>query len=143
MTEYRYPDGTTYSGQWNDQGHRHGYGHLVFPDGSKYWGVFDNGMYSGLGVMTFQDGSRYEGEFKQGKFHGLGVFQRADRMMFEGQFKDGKIWGMGLVTFSDSTHGLPRNEGYFESNQIMRREKCSMMVHRARELAKRAAHPRS
>lgn len=56
--EYKYPDGSTYNGQWNENGQRHGYGQLAFPDGSKYWGFFDNGLCSGLGVMTFQDGSR-------------------------------------------------------------------------------------
>ncbi|XP_070212255.1 MORN repeat-containing protein 4-like [Littorina saxatilis] len=139
--EYRYPDGTVYNGQWNEHGHRHGYGHLAYPDGSNYWGHFDNGLYGGLGVMAFQDGSRYAGEFRHGKFHGLGVFQRADNMMFEGEFKEGKIWGMGLVTFPDGTHGLPRNEGYFEYNQIVRREKCPTVIHRAQEVAKRAEHP--
>ena len=48
----------------------------------------------------------------------------------------------GLVTFPDGSHGLPRNEGYFELNQIVRREKCRMVVHRAQEAAKRAEHPR-
>lgn len=56
--EFRYPDGSVYNGQWNEHGHRHGYGNLVFPDGNKYWGFFDNGLYGGLGVMAFQDGSR-------------------------------------------------------------------------------------
>ena len=48
----------------------------------------------------------------------------------------------GLVTFPDGSHGLPRNEGYFELNQIVRREKCPMVVHRAKEAARRAEHPR-
>lgn len=56
--EYRYPDGSVYNGQWNEHGHRHGYGHLVFPDGNSYWGLFDNGLFGGLGVMAFQDGAR-------------------------------------------------------------------------------------
>lgn len=140
-SEYRYPDGSVYKGEWNEHGHRHGYGHLSFPDGSSYWGHFDNGQFGGLGVMTLQDGSRYEGEFRQGKFQGLGMFHRADRMTFEGEFKDGKIHGLGLVTFPDGTHGLPRNEGYFEANHLVRREKCPMLVHRAREAAKRARNP--
>lgn len=56
--EYKYQDGSLYNGQWNEHGHRHGYGHLAFPDGNNYWGFFDNGLYGGLGVMVFQDGSR-------------------------------------------------------------------------------------
>ncbi|XP_025093968.1 MORN repeat-containing protein 4-like [Pomacea canaliculata] len=138
IEEYKYHDGTVYNGQWNEHGHRHGIGYLAFPDTSKYWGQFEDGMFGGLGILTFQDGSRYEGEFKKGKFHGLGIFTRKDKMAFEGEFREGKIWGLGLVTFPDGSHGLPRNEGYFEGNHIIRREKCAMVVHQARITANRA-----
>jgi hypothetical protein len=42
------------------------------------------------------------------------------------------------VTYSDQTHGLPRNEGYFENNKIIRRQKCHNEIHRARQAAQRA-----
>lgn len=45
---------------------------------------------------------------------------------------------VGLVTFADGTHGLPRNEGFFENNQIVRREKCPAIVRKALQAAERA-----
>ncbi|XP_005092702.1 MORN repeat-containing protein 4 isoform X2 [Aplysia californica] len=93
--EYRYPDGSVYNGQWDDQGQRHGQGLLTLADGGNFRGNFDQGFYSGLGVINFADGSRYCGEFLQGKFNGYGVFVRPDGMKYEGEFKDGKIKGQG------------------------------------------------
>lgn len=141
--EYKYPDGSIYNGHWNEQGQRQGYGHISFPDGNNYWGRFENGLYGEVGVMALKNGSRYAGEFKNGNFHGFGVFQRVDGMSFEGEFKDGQIFGMGIVTFSDGTHGLPRNEGFFEQCKITRREKCPAIISKAREVAKKAEHART
>ena len=81
---------------------------------------------------------RYQGEFYQGSFHGLGVFIRHDGMKYEGQFEDGKIHGLGLLTFADGSNGLPRNEGYFENNKVVRREKCTEIIRQAIICAERA-----
>lgn len=135
--KYRYPDGSEYDGEWNEQGQRHGFGHMIFPDGAQYTGIFDNGLCVGYGVMVFADKSKYEGEFSQGKYNGTGVFTRCDGMRYEGEFKDGKVWGYGIMTFADGTHGLPRNEGYFEST-LIRREKCPSNIHKAIQSAERA-----
>ncbi|CAF1294686.1 unnamed protein product, partial [Didymodactylos carnosus] len=135
---FRYPDGSEYTGEWNNDGQRHGLGKLSFADGSKYSGKFENGLFTGLGLIIYTDGSKYEGEFSQGRYNGLGVFTRCDGMKYEGQFKDGKIIGLGLLTFSDGGHGLPRNEGYFENNKLVRREKCSEIIHKAITVAERA-----
>ena len=51
---------------------------------------------------------------------------------------DGKVLGRGLLTFTDNTHGLPRNEGYFEGNKLIHREKCSDVVNKAIQAAKNA-----
>uniref|UniRef100_K1PSZ0 MORN repeat-containing protein 4 n=1 Tax=Magallana gigas TaxID=29159 RepID=K1PSZ0_MAGGI len=134
---YRYPDGSEYTGDWME-GQRHGYGVMKFPDGSQYFGIFDNGLCQGTGVMIFNDKSRYEGEFQNGKFNGYGVFTRSDGMKYEGEFKSGQICGYGLVTFADGSHGLPRNEGYFEGNKLMKREKCQGAVQRARQALEHA-----
>ena len=48
-----------YSGEWNEQGQRNGFGRMVFPDGAKYTGRFENGLSSGIGTMYFTDGSKY------------------------------------------------------------------------------------
>uniref|UniRef100_A0AAF6YVU0 MORN repeat-containing protein 4 n=1 Tax=Bos taurus TaxID=9913 RepID=A0AAF6YVU0_BOVIN len=80
----------------------------------------------------------YEGEFAQGKFNGVGVFIRHDNMTFEGEFKNGRVDGLGLLTFPDGSHGIPRNEGLFENNKLLRREKCSAVVQRAQSASKSA-----
>ncbi|KAM5244198.1 MORN repeat-containing protein 4 isoform 1-T1 [Hipposideros larvatus] len=119
-------------------GRRHGFGQLMFADGGTYLGHFENGLFNGFGVLTFSDGSRYEGEFAQGKFNGAGVFIRHDNMTFEGEFKNGRVDGFGLLTFPDGSHGIPRNEGLFENNKLLRREKCSAVVQRAQSASKSA-----
>ncbi|XP_013412743.1 MORN repeat-containing protein 4 [Lingula anatina] len=135
---YKYPDGSEYTGQWNDQGQRHGSGQLMLSDGSKYHGKFENGLFHGYGVMIMQDGSRYEGEFSQGKFSGFGVFTRCDGMKFQGEFREGKVSGQGLLTFADGTHGLPRNEGRFEGNKLIKSCKCPNAIQKATQAADRA-----
>uniref|UniRef100_A0A663MBR1 MORN repeat-containing protein 4 n=1 Tax=Athene cunicularia TaxID=194338 RepID=A0A663MBR1_ATHCN len=81
---------------------------------------------------------RYEGEFVQGKFNGVGVFTRCDNMTFEGEFKGGRVYGFGLLTFPDGSHGVPRNEGFFENNKLLRREKCPAVIQRAQGASKSA-----
>lgn len=56
---YRYDDSTRYVGDWNQKGQKHGMGHLLLPDGTRYDGAFSNGVCSGLGVMVFPDGAKY------------------------------------------------------------------------------------
>lgn len=55
---YRYEDGTRYIGDWNQRGQKHGMGHLLLKDGTRYDGAFSNGLCSGLGVMVFADGAK-------------------------------------------------------------------------------------
>jgi MORN repeat len=33
---YRYDDSTRYIGDWNQKGQKHGMGHLLLPDGTRY-----------------------------------------------------------------------------------------------------------
>ncbi|KAM6442372.1 MORN repeat-containing protein 4 isoform 1-T1 [Liasis olivaceus] len=161
---FTYSSGEEYCGEWKE-GRRHGVGQLTFADGSIYTGHFENGLFNGYGVLTFADGSssdvfrtfiviadevavsnqthscyccRYEGEFVQGKFNGVGVFTRYDNMIFEGEFKGGRVDGFGLLTFPDGSHGIPRNEGFFENNKLLRREKCQTVVQRAQSASKMA-----
>ncbi|XP_070522522.1 MORN repeat-containing protein 4 homolog isoform X2 [Cardiocondyla obscurior] len=132
---YKYDDGTKYIGDWNRKGLKHGAGLLVFPNGTRYDGAFQNGLCSGLGVIVFPDGAKYEGEFMQGWFHGHGVFWRADGMKFEGEFRGGRVWGLGLVTFADGSHGFPRNEGFFQDCRLVRRRRCPDIIQRAQKIS--------
>lgn len=47
-----------FKGDWNEDGQRHGFGHLVFSDHAKYRGRFENGLFAGLGCITYPDGSK-------------------------------------------------------------------------------------
>jgi hypothetical protein len=45
---YNYPDGSVYTGDWNSDGQRHGFGVLTLIDGTKYSGgkfIFYNRMF--------------------------------------------------------------------------------------------------
>lgn len=44
----------------------------------------------------------------------------------------------GLLTFPDGSHGVPRNEGFFENNKLLRREKCPAIIQRAQGASKSA-----
>lgn len=57
MNQYRYPDGSEYYGEWEDN-QRHGRGTMKFADGSSYIGEFENGLFSRVGVLTLSDHSR-------------------------------------------------------------------------------------
>lgn len=135
---HRYDDGSVYIGSWNSEGNRQGEGHLLFPDGTRYDGYFEDGLFNGLGVLIFTDGARYEGEFFQGWFHGYGVFWRVDGTRHEGEFRGGNICGLGLTTFSDNTHGFPRNEGFFQNCQLKKRKNCPDIVQKAQKVAFKA-----
>ncbi|XP_066147515.1 MORN repeat-containing protein 4 homolog [Euwallacea fornicatus] len=132
---HRYENGAVYVGSWNNEGKRESEGHLLFPDGTRYDGKFEDGFFHGLGVLTFPDGARFEGEFSQGWFHGYGVFWRNDGMRFEGEFRGGKMYGLGLTTFADNTNGFPRCEGYFQECDMKKRLTCSDVVQKAQKLA--------
>lgn len=55
---YEYDDGALYVGDWNQRGQKQGMGHLVLPDGTRYDGAFQNGLFAGLGIIAFSDGAR-------------------------------------------------------------------------------------
>lgn len=55
---YTYEDGTRYIGDWNCKGQKHGMGHLVLPDHTRYDGAFQSGLFGGLGVLRFPDGAK-------------------------------------------------------------------------------------
>ena len=57
-TAFTYSDGSKHYGERNENNERHGFGSMVFTDGSRYVGQFENGLFSGLGVMVFNDNSR-------------------------------------------------------------------------------------
>lgn len=58
--DYKFPDGTIYSGEFKD-GQFHGQGALLYPNGGKYEGTFKDGRMI-QGRFSFQDGLQYTSE---------------------------------------------------------------------------------
>lgn len=41
----------------------------------------------------------------------------------------------GMVTFSDGSHGFPKNEGFFQDCKLVRKKRCPEVVQRAQKVA--------
>lgn len=149
-----YEQGDVYNGQWSEDGKRNGIGKLIFANKTTYAGQFKDGFFDGSGILTQVDGGKYEGDFRVGKYHGFGVYCASNGMKYEGQFQDGRcammcdhasclyihdrVQGYGLITFSDGTHGRPRNEGRFEDNKCIERCKATDAIHKSKQSASTA-----
>ena len=65
---------------------RDGCGVQLWPDGSKYEGMWRNDKACGKGRMTHANGDIYEGNFEKGKRHGYGVYSAHDHTVYEGEW---------------------------------------------------------
>ncbi|EPY28914.1 hypothetical protein STCU_04818 [Strigomonas culicis] len=77
--------GLCYCGQWQ-QNRRHGYGRMVYPDGSRYLGNWANNAKDGQGRYTYADGSSYDGMWVANQKHGHGVYRFTDGSSYVGTF---------------------------------------------------------
>ena len=67
----------------------------------QYHGDMKDGQFHGYGCVIYGDGSKYEGEFKKGVYHGWGVHMNAiDMDIYEGEFVDGRKQGKGLIYYA-------------------------------------------
>ena len=55
-------NGAIYTGEWNNDNQRHGFGVQIWNDGSKYEGQWKNDKANGKGRLIHADGDVYEGE---------------------------------------------------------------------------------
>ena len=53
------------------EGIRHGYGVLVYPDGSSYNGYWENDKEHGEGSLKFSDQKLFSGLWKDGEYFGV------------------------------------------------------------------------
>ncbi|XP_066493500.1 MORN repeat-containing protein 1 [Tiliqua scincoides] len=111
---YVYPNSFfQYEGEWQ-QGKKHGYGKLLFKDGSYYEGEFADGEITGNGLRYWAStGNTYSGQFLFGELHGHGVIQYQDSGKYEGEFSFGLREGHGLLTDKDGQ----TYEGCFHRNK--------------------------
>ncbi|CAG9320529.1 unnamed protein product [Blepharisma stoltei] len=94
-------NGAIYTGEWNNDKQRHGYGVQVWPDGSKYEGYWMFDKANGKGRLTHGDGDVYEGDWKDDKAHGYGVYMHTDGAKYQGNWQDDKQHGKGMETWPD------------------------------------------
>ncbi|KAK7197856.1 Phosphatidylinositol 4-phosphate 5-kinase [Novymonas esmeraldas] len=77
--------GAVYCGEWH-RNLRHGYGRMVYPDGSRYLGRWVHGRRSGKGRYVYADGSSYDGTWVKDEKHGSGTYHLLDGSTFVGTF---------------------------------------------------------
>ena len=79
----------------------HGSGILIYKNGDKYYGMFQNGKKNIAGIYYFKkNGGRYEGEWKDNKMNGYGKYFYPNGTIYEGYFKDNIRDGVGILTTS-------------------------------------------
>ena len=133
----RYPSGEKYSGYFSPNWEKEVFGIQINPNGSKYVGLFKNGMYDGRGRLIFRKGDYYEGEFKDNKANGFGKYVNIkgdiyignwvndqqegkgelilkNGSMYTGFFKNGMENGKGKIVWPDSSF----YEGDFVNNSF-------------------------
>lgn len=64
---YELNNGAVYHGQWTQDGRREGRGTQIWPDGSKFTGMWKNDQGNGRGRLIHSDGDVYEGDWKDDK----------------------------------------------------------------------------
>lgn len=85
---------------------------VTFPNGDRYEGGFDKGLFSGWGVYYYSNGDRYEGEFKNDMKSGRGTFTFSNGDKYIGEFKDDMMDGYGSFSYSNGD----RYVGAFKSD---------------------------
>jgi hypothetical protein len=89
-----------YDGERDSEGKEHGKGVMLFEDGSKYEGQWENGERAGQGTARFKDGGTYEGEWSKNLLHGTGKYT-AEEFEYEGEFLKDMKTGHGVCTHVD------------------------------------------
>ena len=130
----RYPSGENYSGYYSPNWVKEVFGIQIDKNGSKYVGMFKNGMFEGRGRLILHKGDYYEGEFVENKANGLGKYVNAkgeiyngswvddkqegegelilkDGSIYQGEFKNGKKYGKGRITWNDGNGKFTYDNG--------------------------------
>jgi len=93
--------GSTYEGQANDLGQRHGRGRCTYIDGSFYDGEWADGKRNGYGEYTIRNGPTYKGGWQNDVKHGQGELYMPDGRIIMAEWQNDKMHGKGVYTESD------------------------------------------
>lgn len=123
---YTFPDGSAYVGQWErnrfhglgayydvsrtvfrgqwQNGQREGFG--VEESGSwpgtKYAGLFSDGLKEGDGMCAWSDGGEYCGQWRSNQITGCGIYACSERRRrYKGQWLDSQKHGIGFYEWPD------------------------------------------
>lgn len=98
-----YSNDVSYYGQFEDGIPSDGRGTMVFGNGDRYDGEFQNGERNGCGTFTFASGRQYMGQFRADQFHGVGIWKLETGERYVGQFEYNKCEGWGTFLFADGS----------------------------------------
>jgi len=73
---------------------------VTFPNGDRYEGGFNKGLFSGWGVYYYHNGDRYDGEFSHDMKSGRGTFKFGNGDKYIGKFKDDMMDGYGAFSYA-------------------------------------------
>lgn len=123
VKEIRYPDGSIYLGNMNNNQSRHGTGVLITVTVLDIGGVYyQRGIYesewkddkiNGSSIIHWSAGGKYHGNFRNGRQHGHGEHTFADGRKYEGEYKDNNFHGHGVYTWPDGR----KYDGQFEDGE--------------------------
>lgn len=114
---FKFFNGEIYNGQWKD-GLMHGQGLYSYPDGSEFFGTFEEGTKTS-GKLKYANGDLYTGDFKDG-LKSNGVMRYNDGRGFSGDFELG-MRKCGTMTFvnGDSYNGEYDEDGLMSGSGRM------------------------
>ena len=98
-----YPSGDYYKGETNNNYEKHGFGELLYTDGSVLALKWKNDSCNGKCVfMSYNNDIIYKGEYKNGLFHGQGKLTYSDNV-YNGSFVAGKKSGFGYIHYNNGS----------------------------------------
>jgi len=106
-----FPNGDRYEGEFED-GLFNGEGTYYYANGDRYDGEFRDDMKHGRGILKFANGDQYNGEFANDRMNGAGTMIYASRNKYVGEFRNGMRLGRGVLTFPNGD----RYEGEFQDD---------------------------
>ena len=99
-----FDDKSIYYGEFNTEKNiKEGRGILIFPNGAKYTGYFQNNMQNIKGKIYHADGDIYEGEWLNDKANGEGKFIHKG-LTYEGQWRNDRQNGHGIERLEDGSY---------------------------------------
>ncbi len=113
------PNGEKYEGGIQD-GLFHGWGVYSYANGDKYEGDFERGVKNGKGTFVHDNGDKYTGDFENDMMTGRGIVEFKNGDKYEGEVLNGLMGGKGTIWYSngnkyigDFSNGLKQGNGQF------------------------------